>query len=368
MYQQNYQNVPPPQYASVPPPQYSVPYEPTAHVSEPPQQPMQYTLQPVPVQPTPQYTMQPMPHMLQQTPSPTVQQTMQPPVQPMVQHDIPRQRAHNELEVCREWLRGGCTRDDCRYAHRKPDTNDGRTYACWDFVKGRCSRDNCKYFHPPANLCRILLDEPSPHDWRSEERSDRSRRDSFNKRGREPSPVRNLVLHHTLSCNADRLPLDHTLNNTPDNAAPCVTRTSLRRVLWPGALFRGQKNPDMPYVARNFRGPKCSFRCDLNTNEPSLTITRSSHAVLRCTKLKVGFVQARGTQKMVRNLAEEVQKKVERRAATQLMHSAIFSPSPPELFQVGVIAWISEKAPRATSCNRNPRDRIGDINVTRTHE
>eukprot|EP00959_Pyramimonas_sp_CCMP1952_P336000 7035501-Pyramimonas_sp.AAC.1 len=68
---------------------------------------------------------------------------MQPPVQPMVQHDIPRQRAHNELEVCREWLRGGCTRDDCRYAHRKPDTNDGRTYACWDFVKGRCSRDNC---------------------------------------------------------------------------------------------------------------------------------------------------------------------------------------------------------------------------------
>ncbi|XP_023373133.1 muscleblind-like protein 3 isoform X1 [Otolemur garnettii] len=60
------------------------------------------------------------------------------------------------LEVCREFQRGTCFRDDadCKFAHppRLCHVENGRVIACFDSLKGRCARENCKYLHPPPHL------------------------------------------------------------------------------------------------------------------------------------------------------------------------------------------------------------------------
>ncbi|XP_061835677.1 muscleblind-like protein 1 isoform X5 [Nerophis lumbriciformis] len=60
------------------------------------------------------------------------------------------------LEVCREFLRGTCSRSDqeCKFAHpaKSCQVENGRVIACFDSLKGRCSRENCKYLHPPPHL------------------------------------------------------------------------------------------------------------------------------------------------------------------------------------------------------------------------
>lgn len=62
----------------------------------------------------------------------------------------------DKLEVCREYQRGSCSREECRYAHPPPhvsiDSTDGMITVCMDFMKGRCQREMCRYFHPPAHL------------------------------------------------------------------------------------------------------------------------------------------------------------------------------------------------------------------------
>ncbi|XP_028405509.1 muscleblind-like protein 3 isoform X2 [Dendronephthya gigantea] len=62
-----------------------------------------------------------------------------------------------QVEVCREFQRGKCTREvsECRFAH--PDENvqvenGGRVTACFDSMKDRCQRESCKYFHPPHHI------------------------------------------------------------------------------------------------------------------------------------------------------------------------------------------------------------------------
>ncbi|XP_046853661.1 muscleblind-like protein 3 [Xenia sp. Carnegie-2017] len=62
-----------------------------------------------------------------------------------------------QVEICREFQRGKCSRGEmeCRYAH--PDENvqienGGRVTACYDSMKGRCQRESCKYFHPPHHI------------------------------------------------------------------------------------------------------------------------------------------------------------------------------------------------------------------------
>uniref|UniRef100_A0A914H1U6 Muscleblind-like protein n=1 Tax=Globodera rostochiensis TaxID=31243 RepID=A0A914H1U6_GLORO len=68
-----------------------------------------------------------------------------------------------QLEVCREFQRGQCSRSeqDCKYAHPPPyvEVQNGRVTACYDSIKGRCSRENpkCKYLHPPQHLKDQLL-------------------------------------------------------------------------------------------------------------------------------------------------------------------------------------------------------------------
>ncbi|TKR73854.1 hypothetical protein L596_021110 [Steinernema carpocapsae] len=68
-----------------------------------------------------------------------------------------------QLEVCREFQRGQCSRSnlECKYAHPPPhvDVQNGRVTACYDSIKGRCTRENpkCKYLHPPQHLKDQLL-------------------------------------------------------------------------------------------------------------------------------------------------------------------------------------------------------------------
>ena len=68
------------------------------------------------------------------------------------------QYSHVYFQVCREFQRGTCSRQDsdCRYAH-PPDnvtieSPDNHVTVCMDSVKGQCSRETCRYFHPPPHL------------------------------------------------------------------------------------------------------------------------------------------------------------------------------------------------------------------------
>lgn len=60
------------------------------------------------------------------------------------------------IQVCREFQRGLCSREECRYAHPprhvSVDSSDGMITVCMDFMKARCQRESCRYFHPPAHL------------------------------------------------------------------------------------------------------------------------------------------------------------------------------------------------------------------------
>lgn len=64
----------------------------------------------------------------------------------------------NILQVCREYQRGACSRDEseCRYGHPPThvsiDNSDGMVTVCMDFMKGKCQREMCRYFHPPVHL------------------------------------------------------------------------------------------------------------------------------------------------------------------------------------------------------------------------
>ncbi|CAJ0583290.1 unnamed protein product, partial [Mesorhabditis spiculigera] len=68
-----------------------------------------------------------------------------------------------QVEVCREFQRGQCTRSDqeCKFAHPPPhvDVQQGRVTACYDSIKARCTRENpkCKYLHPPQHIKDQLL-------------------------------------------------------------------------------------------------------------------------------------------------------------------------------------------------------------------
>ncbi|KXJ20393.1 Ras GTPase-activating protein 3 [Exaiptasia diaphana] len=61
-----------------------------------------------------------------------------------------------QVEVCREFQRGKCSRteDECRFAHPPAHVavHNGRVTACFDSLKDRCQREKCKYLHPPKHL------------------------------------------------------------------------------------------------------------------------------------------------------------------------------------------------------------------------
>ncbi|KRF79564.1 uncharacterized protein Dvir_GJ21630, isoform N [Drosophila virilis] len=79
-----------------------------------------------------------------------------------------------QLEVCREFQRNKCSRQDteCKFAHppANVEVQNGKVTACYDSIKAtqlldmddykrRCNRDKppCKYFHPPQHLKDQLL-------------------------------------------------------------------------------------------------------------------------------------------------------------------------------------------------------------------
>ncbi|KAL5289154.1 MBNL2 family protein [Megaselia abdita] len=68
-----------------------------------------------------------------------------------------------QLEVCREFQRNRCTRQDteCKFAHppANVEVQNGKVTACYDSIKDRCNRGKppCKYFHPPQHLKEQLL-------------------------------------------------------------------------------------------------------------------------------------------------------------------------------------------------------------------
>jgi len=69
----------------------------------------------------------------------------------------PERSARDGIEVCKEFLRGRCSRQEseCRFAHPPDNITVGvenTVTACIDFIKGRCQREPCRYFHPPDHL------------------------------------------------------------------------------------------------------------------------------------------------------------------------------------------------------------------------
>ncbi|CAI5490924.1 unnamed protein product [Closterium sp. Naga37s-1] len=67
------------------------------------------------------------------------------------------------LEVCRDFLKGRCSREAsvCRYAHTNPNAGDGNLVTvCQDFLKNRCERASCRYYHPEEALRSRIKDVP----------------------------------------------------------------------------------------------------------------------------------------------------------------------------------------------------------------
>lgn len=67
-----------------------------------------------------------------------------------------------QLDICREFQKGNCSRTDgsCKNAHpTNPHVEvlNGKVMACYDSCKGRCSREICKYYHPSSSLVEQLL-------------------------------------------------------------------------------------------------------------------------------------------------------------------------------------------------------------------
>eukprot|EP00271_Cylindrocystis_brebissonii_P022812 TRINITY_DN8931_c0_g3_i1.p1 TRINITY_DN8931_c0_g3~~TRINITY_DN8931_c0_g3_i1.p1 ORF type:complete len:397 (+),score=51.71 TRINITY_DN8931_c0_g3_i1:488-1678(+) len=88
-----------------------------------------------------------------------------PPRTPPRDQLAPPARAVNRpaLEVCRDFIRGKCTREEreCRFAHSQPSGGDtSLVTVCQDFLKGKCERDICRYFHPPDHLKPRIRDVP----------------------------------------------------------------------------------------------------------------------------------------------------------------------------------------------------------------
>eukprot|EP00117_Sycon_ciliatum_P038696 scpid34676/ scgid28712/ Muscleblind-like protein 2 &gt; Muscleblind-like protein 2 len=67
-----------------------------------------------------------------------------------------------QVEVCRDYLRGDCSRsnDDCKYAHppEHVDVNNDKVVSCYDHLKGQCTRAKCKYLHPSRRIKKEQLD------------------------------------------------------------------------------------------------------------------------------------------------------------------------------------------------------------------
>lgn len=67
------------------------------------------------------------------------------------------------LEVCRQYQRNQCSRDEneCKFAHPPThvDVQNGRVVCCYDSIKGKCQRRDppCKYLHPPQHLREQLV-------------------------------------------------------------------------------------------------------------------------------------------------------------------------------------------------------------------
>lgn len=67
------------------------------------------------------------------------------------------------LEVCRQYQRNQCSRDEneCKFAHPPThvDVQNGRVVCCYDSIKGKCQRRDppCKYLHPPQHLREQLM-------------------------------------------------------------------------------------------------------------------------------------------------------------------------------------------------------------------
>ena len=65
------------------------------------------------------------------------------------------------MQVCREFLRGRCTRDaeSCRFAHPEKQVSvgaDNTVTPCMDFINNKCTREPCRYFHAPAHLKAVV--------------------------------------------------------------------------------------------------------------------------------------------------------------------------------------------------------------------
>mmetsp|Transcript_28346 Transcript_28346/g.65282 ORF Transcript_28346/g.65282 Transcript_28346/m.65282 type:complete len:267 (+) Transcript_28346:189-989(+) len=49
------------------------------------------------------------------------------------------------MEICRDFLRGRCSRFRCRFLHTSDEAR--RRPICIDWLNGRCARENCRYLH-----------------------------------------------------------------------------------------------------------------------------------------------------------------------------------------------------------------------------
>ena len=69
-----------------------------------------------------------------------------------------RERGRGGPPICRDFQRGKCERENCRFLHEtNPFTKPKKNGACYDFLKGSCTRENCRFVHDmnaKIDVCR----------------------------------------------------------------------------------------------------------------------------------------------------------------------------------------------------------------------
>merc|ERR1719436_985630 len=66
----------------------------------------------------------------------------------------------SRLQLCGDFQKGRCIRDNCRYAHVKEPPKPRLLDACADYQNGNCNRSNCRFQHiekdedPKKDICK----------------------------------------------------------------------------------------------------------------------------------------------------------------------------------------------------------------------
>lgn len=91
------------------------------------------------------------------------QQYYQPAAPLMYAPRTPQDPAVIPSHICRDFVRGKCDREGCRYTHSDPASSTSGmipSHVCRDFVRGKCARTDCRFSHSESESHKESASRP----------------------------------------------------------------------------------------------------------------------------------------------------------------------------------------------------------------